>query len=199
VQAQMASPCFLTNSMITERIAEEQRRAEEEAAANAAAEAKRREEAEKTAALRKQREEERAAAAESARRQQEREAAAEARIAARAAERAKGVSATGSRVTNGEGAWRRSGAPSSNTLPSTRREPVHTPPRAESPAPKFRPGATAGWRAREEAKAAAGRMSPSRTTSLSTPNSGKEEPKKDDDGFQTVPKKEVWKPRARGN
>src|SRR5262245_23234754 len=188
--------------MITERIAEERRRAEEEAAVIAAAEAKRREEAEKTAALRKQREEERAAAAESARRQQEREAAAEARSAARAAERAKGASATtASRTTNGEGAWRRSGPPSANTLPSTRREPVRTPPRAESPAnpapSKFRPGASGGWRAREEAKAAAGRTSPSRTPTLSNPNSAKEEPKKDEDGFQTVPK---WKPsRTRGN
>jgi translation initiation factor 3 subunit A len=96
--------------------------------------------------------------------------------------------------------------------------------RSESPAPKYRPGALSaaggggGWRQREEAaKAAAGGGGgggrpgaiPPRVTASPRPNSPaplKDEPKKDEDGFQTVPTRGagagdrggVWRPNRGG-
>jgi len=79
--------------------------------------------------------------------------------------------------------WRRG----ANVAPSA------TPPRAESPVPtaqKWKPGSGAGggWRAKEEARKAA--------EAAGTPPprpAAKEEPKKDEDGFQTV--KSVYRPK----
>ncbi|KAI0791302.1 hypothetical protein C8Q75DRAFT_732405 [Abortiporus biennis] len=195
-----------------ERLAEEERRRQEEEAALAAAEAKKHEEEEKAAALRKQRDAERAAAAEQARLQRQREEEAEERARQRAAEKkaqeeekrrstfGRPIPAAATESSDG-GAWRRSGAPST---PS--RAPVSLPPaRSESPAPvpKFRPAAAAGggWRAREAARKEAEGRAPSRPESpvLRQPPPPREEAPIDDDGFQKVPAKNVWRPsRGRG-
>ncbi|KAJ7058572.1 translation initiation factor eIF3a [Mycena amicta] len=203
--------------------AEEERiRAEAEAAA-AAAEAQKREDEEKVLAQRKAREAERAEAKEKARLQLLREEEAEERARARAAAPpvrkplvptpASGGS-SGLRPSSSGGSapaatevWRRSAAPtpnSSNPATPTRATLAGTPPRAESPSPApasgkyvpgaFRRGAAAGGglRDREVPKPAApAPPSPA-------PPATKEEPGKDDDGFQTVAKPGVWRARRGG-
>jgi translation initiation factor 3 subunit A len=167
----------------------------------AAAEAKKREEEEKAAAIRKQREEERAAAAERARMQREREEEAEARARARAAEkaaeRARPLAAAPNRVNNGpdnSAAWRRSTQPTASNSNASRTPPARTgsPSPAVGAQPKFKVGAavTSQWRQREDARAAGN--APPRPASPAI-NNTKNEPKKDDDGFTTVPEKKVWK------
>ncbi|KAI0919910.1 hypothetical protein AcV5_001857 [Taiwanofungus camphoratus] len=186
-----------------ERIAEEERRAAEEAAAVAEAEAKKREEEEKRAEQRRQREAERAAMLEKTRLQQQREEEALANAAARAAERAKPPQSPALRSsTNGDtAAWRRP-APSSTAPQASARSPVATPPRSESPAPKFRTGVVqGGWRAREAAKkeAESGGAASPRSASPVVRSPPREEPAKDGDGFQTVEKRSVWQfSRGRG-
>ncbi|GLB42801.1 putative RNA-binding component of the eukaryotic translation initiation factor 3 (eIF-3) complex, which is involved in protein synthesis of a specialized repertoire of mRNAs and, together with other initiation factors, stimulates binding of mRNA and methionyl-tRNAi to the 40S ribosome [Lyophyllum shimeji] len=195
--------------LAAERAAEEERRRAEEAAAAAAAEAAKREAEEKAAALRREREAERAAALEKARLQQQREEEAEARRLARQAEKAAALRApvAARAAANGEPtAWRRSTPVSAAAVPT--RAGVATPPRAESPAPpRFVAGGGAaaggGWREREAARRAAGGAAPpARGAGTASPRPGaaplpKEEPKKDEDGFQ--PAKAVYRPRqARG-
>ncbi|KAI0776959.1 hypothetical protein BD413DRAFT_469084 [Trametes elegans] len=184
-----------------ERLAEERRREEEEAAEQELAEQKKREAEERAAAMRKRREEERQQAMEAARRQQQREEEAERRRAERKAQAAAATAAPAARPAPAAaaadgGVWRRSTpvAPPSRTGTAT-------PPRSESPAPKYRPGALGGagggWRARLAAKeggAASGESTPVRPASPATPASpapAREElPKeKEEDGFKTVPKK----------
>lgn len=191
--------CLLVSVVLhiafTERIATEELRAAEEAATRAAEEAQKKEEEDKAAAIRRQREEERAAALEEARKRMQREEEA----AQRARER-KTQQAAPPRAPPAE-PWRRSTA-----APSPRGD-AATPPRAESPAPaaaasnKYRPGALAkegGWRTRSAEKEAEGGAarpaSPAPRLSAKEPTSAKEE-----DGFQTVEKKQVWRPsRGRG-
>jgi translation initiation factor 3 subunit A len=179
-----------------ERIAEEERQRAAEEAERAAAEAKKREEEAKAALMRKQREDERAAAAERARQQLLREEEAEARSRARAAERRPPAAPVPSRPTNGPDIWRR---PTNVAAPPTpARGMAAAPTRAESPVPsapiKIKPaGGTPSWRSREDAKAAG--IAPLRPASPAPP---KDEAKKDDDGFQTVPGRgQVWR-RGRG-
>jgi len=184
-----------------ERIAEEQRLRQEAEAAAAAAEAVKREAEAKAAAMRKQREEERAAAAEAARLQMQREEEAlRHREQRKAEERAAARNPATARVANGEAPvlWRRA-SPANATPPTPSRTQAATPPRSESPTPKFRPvvggaGGGATWRDREARKAAAGVAAAPRPASPAvTPRSAKEELPKDDDGFQTVSEKKVWK------
>ena len=223
---------FLLTKMV-ERLAEEDRlRAEEEAALAAAAEAKRKEEAELTA-RREARERERQEANEKARLQQQREEEALARREARAAEKlaasrkpvaaptAVPASVRAAAVGKEDNLWRRSTPVPSHAATATA---PPAPLRSESPAPKYRPGALSaaggggggGWRQREEAAKAAGGAGgrpgpiPPRVTASPRPNSPaplKDEPKKDDDGFQTVPTRGgggagdrggVWRPNRGG-
>ncbi|KAJ7583969.1 translation initiation factor eIF3a [Mycena floridula] len=202
----------------------EAEREEEEERIRAAEEVKRIEE-EKAAALRKQREADRAARDEQAKLQQKREQEAEARAAERAAARererlaARAPAAAvpssrlnGTRDTGGD-VWRRGSGTPANSLPPTPTRASNfataTPPRAESPSPavmpKYRPGALGGgagggWRQKEEAKAAGGPRGGAATPVRSqSPAPPKEETKVvDDDGFQTVAKPSVWKPRRGG-
>lgn len=196
-----------TNGSLSELREEEERRAREEEEALAAEEAKKREEEEKAAALRKQREEERQKAMEQARLQRQREEEAEARRAARAAERKaqeqQAARPNGfSRATEGGDAWRR-GAPR-DSVPSTpiRASAALPPARSESPAPtpRFGRGGAAGgglsWREREAAKKAAEAAGGSVPSRPETPVS---KPREEEDGFQPVPAKNVWRPsRGRG-
>lgn len=200
LEAGMSIPCSnpsCPHVPFTERIAEEERLAAEEADARAAEEAKKKEEEEKAAEIRRKREEERAAAIEEARMRMQREEEA----AERARER-KAQAAAAERAPAPD-AWRRSnaGAPA--------RPAVTTPLRSESPAPtmptsKYRPGVLAkegGWRSRVAEKDADGAASPVRPASpAARPPLAKETlSAKDDDGFQKVEKKEVWRPsRGRG-
>jgi len=191
-----------------ERLAEEEnKRAEEEAKQREAEEEKRKAEAE-AVARREERERERAEAAERARLQQQREEEAEARRQARRAEATAASRKPPVPVAKEEtGVWRRGTAP------------VNPPPRSESPAPsattgKYRPGAFggAGWRTREDPKTAGGGSGGSNGPAArviageSTPRSGspappplsrekEEEIKREDDGFQTVSSRGVWKPK----
>ncbi|KZT64080.1 hypothetical protein DAEQUDRAFT_679208 [Daedalea quercina L-15889] len=193
-----------------ERIAEEERRLAEEEAERAQLEAKKREEEEARAAAVRKREEERAAAMEQVRRQQQREEEALERQRARAAERSKPAAPTAApapvRAPVSTETWRRSAAAPPPASPRPR---AATPPRSESPAPvpKYRPGALGGgWRAREAAKkesdlggtatpraASPAPKAPAAAPALA-PAPAKEEPSKED-GFQTVEKKPVWRPR----
>lgn len=195
-----------------ERLAEEQRQLEAEAAVAAEAERKKRE-----------REAERAAALEQARLQQQREEEAEARRQARreaektAATRKPLVVPSAVRANGGDPGWRRD-TPANSTPPTPTRHTnvVESSKRPESPspaaAPKYRPGALGGggWRAREEAKAKEETKAkdpaiavPARVAAPSPrPSSpalpAKDEPKADNDGFQTVESKRgsgVWRPR----
>ncbi|KAF8233783.1 translation initiation factor eIF3a [Tricholoma matsutake] len=195
-----------------ERRAEEQRRLEEEAAAAVEAERKKREEEEKRVATRMEREAERAAALEKARLQQQREDEAEehrkARKEAKEAEKASStrkpvVAQSAVRSNGGQAAWRRE-TPANSTPPTPTRasngEESAQRPESPSPAavPKYRPGALR--RAREEAKAKEPTTAvPARAAASPRPSSpaipAKEGPKTDDDGFQTVDKKGVWRPR----
>lgn len=191
------------------RLAEEERiRAEEEAEA-AAAEAKRREEEEKRNAERKKREEQRAADIEQARLRAQRE---EEAIARREKERM-GRSNPAPPVRNEEQVWRRPGAAATPATPS-RTSTALPPARSESPAPaaaqKYRPGAglggaggggSGGWRAREAAKKDAdtgtGGRVPSQPSSPAVRPA--EIPHTEEDGFQKVPTRGVWRPsRGRG-
>lgn len=140
---------------------------------------------------------------EAARRQQQREEEALRRQAERKAAQAQAPAARPTSRVQESDAWRRSGPPSSP------RPGVATPPRSESPAPaagKYRPGALGGagggWRAREAAKqqaTASGDATPARPASPAVQPPAREEPAKDTDGFQTVEKKNVWRPsRLRG-
>ncbi|KAI0641743.1 hypothetical protein C8Q79DRAFT_989113 [Trametes meyenii] len=181
-----------------ERLAEERRREEEEEAALAAAEQKKREEEERSAAMRKQREEERQQAREAALRQQQREEEALRRQAERKAQAA----AAPARSVPEAGAWRRS---TPAVAPPSRAD-TATPPRSESPAPKFRPGtvggaSAGGWRARLAAKesgAVSGDSTPARPASpvvqppASPVPATKEEPPKEEDGFKTVQPVRKW-------
>ena len=179
---------------------------QEEEAAVAAAEAAKREAEEKATALRKQREEERAAAAEQARLQMQREEEAEKRREQRKAEeRAAARNPAVTRAANGDAPtpWRRP-SPANTTAPTPIRTAV-TPPRSESPGPtKYRPGALSGpggWRERESKKSSSGAPAPtSRPASpaVAPRQLAKEEPRKDDDGFQPASEKKVWKPRRLG-
>lgn len=197
------SPYHLNSRYFAERIAEDERIRAEEAAAAAAAEAAKREAEEKAAALRKEREEERAAAAEQARLRMQREEEAEKRREQRKAEeRAAARNPVLTRASNGDApaAWRRP-SPANVTASVPSRAAV-TPPRSESPGPpKYRPGAltgSGGWRDREAKKsggAVAALNSRPASPAVAPKQLAKEEPSKDDDGFQTVPEKKVWKPR----
>lgn len=186
----------------SERIAEEERRAAEEEAELARIEAKKREEEEARAEAVRKREEERAALAAQARLQQQREEEALERARARAAERTKPTAAPAPipvRATPSTDTWRRSG-----TVPAAR---AASPPRSESPAaaavPKYRPGALSGggWRSREAAKKeeAPGTTTPRAASPAPRPPPApvpaKAEPVKEEEGFQTVEKKGVWRPR----
>ncbi|KAI0822134.1 hypothetical protein BC628DRAFT_1327849 [Trametes gibbosa] len=181
-----------------ERIAEARRKEEEEEAARALEEEKKREAEERAAATRKQREEERQQAMEAARRQQEREDEAMRRQAERKARGAAAPTApAAARPVADAGAWRRSTA---SAVPPSRVD-TATPPRSESPAPKYRPGALAAaggggsWRARsvaKEAGVALGDGTPARPASPAVAPPAKESPK-DTDGFQTVaPAPKKW-------
>ncbi|KAG6899492.1 hypothetical protein C0993_009753 [Termitomyces sp. T159_Od127] len=174
-----------------ERAAEEERKRAEAEAAAAAAEAAKREAEEKASAIRKEREAERAAAAEQARLRLQREEEAEARARARQTEKNQPVRApVPARANGSENVWRRPGA----AAPT---------PRSESPASgtaptRFINAPTAGgWRDREAKKASNGQAAPPpRTASTALPRPGastREEPKKDEDGFQ--PAKQVYRPR----
>ena len=171
------------------RLAEEERRISEEAAARAAADEEARKAEEAATARREARERERQEAVERARLQQQREEEAEARRQARAAEKAAEKAGLQRKpfitpsvvkaAVKEDSVWRRTPA-DATPIPAAR---------PESPAPaaaKYKPPiAGGGWRARLEAKQAAGGDAP-------------KEELKDDDGFQTVqPKatKELWRPR----
>ncbi|KAJ6629911.1 hypothetical protein B0H10DRAFT_1985801 [Mycena sp. CBHHK59/15] len=202
-----------------ERLAEEERLRAEAEAAVAAAEAAKLEAEQKALELRKQREAERAEALEMARLQAQREEEAEARRIVRAAEKNAPVRKpivptppstlrASAPATNGEGVWRRGATTPASSTPATptRGGALGTPPRAESPSPavaKYVPGALraaaggagSGWRERQEAARNASTnagTAPARVASpapVPTSPHAKEEPVKDDDGFQTVPAK----------
>lgn len=149
----------------------------ERLAAEEAAAAKKREEQEKVAEARRLREEERAKVQEEARKRAEREAEAEARANQRRTESLRGPS----QPAKSQDVWRRR-----DPIPS-RTAAVSTPPRAESPAlappaasGTYRPGMFG--RGREAAGGSARTASP-------VP------PARNDDGFEPVPEKKVWKPR----
>ncbi len=180
-----------------ERFAEEERnRAEEEERLREVEEVKRKDEAEGIA-RREQRERERAEAAGLALLQQNRQEEAEARRKARHLE-------TTAPPKEEPTAWRRG-------QPSTVLARDGPPSRSESPAlgaaPKYRPGAfgtSGGWRAREAAGVAPSPARPTARPVIGTPSSKsespappqvkeKEETRNDEDGFQTVPSKGVWK------
>ncbi|KAL0948014.1 hypothetical protein HGRIS_010637 [Hohenbuehelia grisea] len=197
-----------------ERQAEEERLRREQEEKEAAEQAAKQEAEERAAAARKAREAERAEAAEKARLQQQREEEAEARRQARAAEKSaaarKPAGLGAPPAQNGESAWRRSASTNAPAPPA----------RAESPSPavgKYRPGALGGggggWRAREAAKQEApgsatppssrAPLPPTRLSESSRPASPAPSAAKpstgEDDGFQKVPEKKVWKPRALRN
>ncbi|KZT30144.1 hypothetical protein NEOLEDRAFT_1083928 [Neolentinus lepideus HHB14362 ss-1] len=189
-----------------ERRAEEERRVAEEERIREEEEAKKREAEEKATEARRQREAERAATAEKVRLQEQRQAEAEARLAARLAEKSK-ATATPARAAPEASVWRRSTtAPSMPPTPTRASAAAAAPPsRPESPAlaSAYRPGAysavkAGGWRDREKAKAGAGTVTP---PAPSTPvSSTRDLPRSGDgDGFQTVEKKNIWRPsRGRG-
>ncbi|KAH7908816.1 hypothetical protein BJ138DRAFT_1173994 [Hygrophoropsis aurantiaca] len=188
---------------------EEQARAEaEQLAAEEAEREKQREEEEKAAEKRREREAERAEAAEKARLQALRAEEAEKRAEERRAA-ARAAPASAAPVLAADAKWRKTSP--ANTTPSTPiRPPVAvTPPRVESPAPaaaaapaKYRPGALGGagggggWREREQLRKAGGAAAPPPRPSSPAvaPAPAREEPKKEDDGFQTVSEKKVWRP-----
>lgn len=204
---------------IIEREAEEERLRAEEEERLAAEEATKKEAEEKAAALRKQREEERAQTMRQVELQRRREEEAEARRAAlKAAERNPATPAP-SRL-NGDkegGVWRKSTPPTSSPATPTRAAAsgLATPTRPESPSPaaggpaKYRPGALSGggagggWRARQAAREAGGGSAEGSRPASPAPARAEpqQQPKVDDDGFQTVSseKKGVWRPsRGRG-
>ncbi|KAF9530713.1 hypothetical protein CPB83DRAFT_850177 [Crepidotus variabilis] len=198
-----------------ERLAEEERLRQEEEAREREVEETKRKGEEEAAARREQREMERAEAAERARLQQQRE---EEALARRAAGRLnseptkKPLAATGAAKDEPQ-VWRRPGAAPVATTAAT-----GPPSRSESPAlgasaaGRYRPpavsggGAGGGWRAREAEKAAGGgapaapvarvateTLTPTRSGSPAPPS--RTESKREDDGFQSVPTRGVWKPK----
>ncbi|KAI0698023.1 hypothetical protein BC835DRAFT_1336515 [Cytidiella melzeri] len=186
--------------------AEQRRLAEEEAAAEAARleeEAKKREAEEKIAEERRLREAERAAVAEEVRLRRQREEEAEEHARQRAIERQaaarSAVPAPAARTVVKEDAWRRSGAAAPATPP---RAPASLPSDPVPAVPKYRLGAAAagGWRAREaakkEAEAPAAQISRPASPAVRAPL--KEETPANDDGFQKVVPKGVWKPKRGG-
>ncbi|KAL1729149.1 hypothetical protein EV714DRAFT_285140 [Schizophyllum commune] len=195
--------------LVEERIAEENRLREEAEAKAAAEEAAKRKVEEEAAARRAEREKERQAAAEQARLQREREEEAERRRAERrAAERAAPAAASGRpsifgrnapAAETGGNAWRRSTPVPERTASPAPAAP--TPVAADAAPAKYRPGALGGgggWRAREQAKAAGASGTPSpRPASPAQPpaSPAKADAPKDDDGFQTVASRGVWRPR----
>ncbi|KAH0580403.1 hypothetical protein H2248_001905 [Termitomyces sp. 'cryptogamus'] len=167
--------------IIAEHAAEEERKRAEAEAAAAAAEAAKREAEEKAAAVRKERETERAAAAEQARLRLQREEEAEARARARQTDKNQPIRApVPARANGSDNVWRRA-APAT---PLSRSES----PAAGAPPPRFgNASAAGGWREREAARKAGNGPAPSRTISTASPRPGasaREEPKKDEDGFQ---------------
>lgn len=169
-----------------------------------AAQAKLLEEEERRKAERKKREEERAQAAEAARLQQQREEEAMRRREERKAAKAAPVT---SRVP--DETWRRgppavSGVPSRSGTSSPRPAPDSSAavPRTRPPLFAGKTGSEGGWRVRETARQAASAMAGTDTASSAA--NGEAEASKpsgeDDDGFQTVPKRQqVWRPkRGRG-
>ncbi|EAU83625.1 translation initiation factor eIF3a [Coprinopsis cinerea okayama7 len=203
---------------------EEERRAAEEEAARIKAEEEKaalrkqreleRQEALEKARLQQQREEE-AEARRAARRAEEKERERAAALGRRPAVAAPTALRASASMGKEEGVWRRSTPVNSGPPTPSRASGPGTPiapTRSESPTPaaagKYRPGALAaaggGWRARMEAKERAaaegggagsggsGANTPARAAS---PAPRKEEPKQDDDGFTTVSKPGVWRPR----
>ncbi|EPQ53116.1 hypothetical protein GLOTRDRAFT_107210 [Gloeophyllum trabeum ATCC 11539] len=192
-----------------ERRAEEERLLVEEERKRAEEEAKKKAEEEKRAEERRRREAERAEAAEKARLQQQREEEAERRLAERTAQRNRPppAAAPAARAAETGGVWRRS-TPVSSVPPTPTRASAagNVPSRPESPAPAagaYRPGAlgkAGGWRDREKAKVATGGGADTPPTP-STPMSRARDvpPAAEDDGFQPVEKRNVWRPsRGRG-
>ncbi|KAK2465019.1 hypothetical protein APHAL10511_003095 [Amanita phalloides] len=167
---------------------EEKRRLEEEDRLRREEEEEERrlEEEEQLAEQRRKREAERLETQEQARLQRKREEEAEMNRQLRRKPFGAPAVPVATSVQNGE--WRKTGSPSRPESP------------APAPAPKFRagPGASeGGWRARDEAKRQQAGVAA--TTSQPTPPAAplkKEEPaKKDEEGFQVVAEKKVWRPR----
>ena len=142
--------------------------------------------------------------------EREREEEAERRRAERrAAERAAPAAASGrpsifgrnaTAAETGGNAWRRSTPVPERTASPAPAAP--TPVAADAAPAKYRPGALGGgggWRAREQAKAAGASGTPSpRPASPAQPpaSPAKADAPKDDDGFQTVASRGVWRPRG---
>ena len=150
--------------------------------------------------MRKQREAERQAAIEQARLQQQREEEAE----ERRRQRRMAAAAPPARAPVKEDVWRRGSpappTPTRNTAPLPASD-------AAPAAGRYRPGAFGGgaggggWRAREAAKkeAEASGNAPSRPESPAPRAAPPAQPApKDDDGFQTVAPKGVWRPKRGG-
>jgi translation initiation factor 3 subunit A len=94
--------------------------------------------------------------------------------------------------------WRRT-VPTNHAPPVSTRTPPLASSRAESPAPafgapKFKVGASQ-WRQREEAKAAGGSHVRPASPAIAAP---KNDPKRDEEGFTTVPEKKPWRPKREG-
>ncbi|KAF8527868.1 hypothetical protein BU17DRAFT_38847 [Hysterangium stoloniferum] len=207
--------------------AEEDRKRAEAEAAREEAEAKVREEEERREAIRKQRAEERAATAEAARLQQQREDEAMRRREERAAASKTPLTRAGPpiRATPAEGVWRRTSQAAGTATPSRSGTDSSRPiPESPSGPQRTRPivfsGKPGGWKEREAAKEAAKKVTSApdgaapvatattvvgngeaSSPSASTPVSGTGRASAaDDDGFQTVPKKAVWRSsRGRGS
>ncbi|KAG2356553.1 hypothetical protein BDR07DRAFT_1463967 [Suillus spraguei] len=193
------------DSIRREQEEEEARLEAERRAAEEEAEAREREEKEKAAEARRKREEERAKIQEEARKRAEREAEAEAHAAQRRAEQRNQLAA---QPAQPQGTWRRGGAPSA---PARVTAAISTPPRVESPLPSapaasatgtYRPpalgGNAGGWRERQAklpAAAPARTASPAPPAPLTSRNAPPPEPRRNDDGFETVQEKKVWKSR----
>ena len=183
------------------RAEEDRLRAEEEAKLREAEEKKRKAE-EEVAARREQREKERAETAELVRLQQKREEEAEARSRARrlGLENVRKPTATAPDEIQG---WRKATATIRDGPPSRSGSPA--PVATSAAVPRYRAGPLGGgggggWRAREEAKATTstsngtvGKVGAGTPRSGSpVPHGGKEDAKKDDEGFQTV-NRGVWR------
>ncbi|TFK22493.1 hypothetical protein FA15DRAFT_622403 [Coprinopsis marcescibilis] len=209
------------NRREAERLAEEERLQQEEEERAQAAEEEKRKAEEAAAAIRKQRDLERAEAAERQRLQIQREEEALARQKARAEERereklaarrAPVAAPTAVRAPapaareEGGGVWRRP-PPAAAAAPPARSE---SPAAGAAPQSKFKPGALGGgggggWRSRMEAKTTpgSGGNSGANTPRAGSPAPGppakkEEQARQDDDGFTTVAKPAVWKPRRGG-
>lgn len=98
-----------------------------------------------------------------------------------------------SRTPVKDDAWRRDSPAAAAAAPPTPTRAAATLPKEA--APIFRPGAAGGggWRAREAARAAGG--VPSRPESPAPQAAAPKETPAEEDGFQKVPAKAVWKPK----